>query len=131
VSGLPPGATVTLSPPSIAATAGPQAVIVSIQTAAATATLQSPSSPATGRRLEPFALALLFLCGMGGMRRYGRNVRRMLAVVILLTAGAAAMVLTGCGGNGFFTQSPKSYSVTITATSGTLVHSAAVTLNVQ
>lgn len=131
VSGLPPGATVTLSPPSIAATAGPQAVIVSIQTAAATATRQSPSSPATGHRLEPFALALLLLCGMGGMRRYGRNVRRMLAVVILLTAGAAAMVLTGCAGNGFFTQSPKSYSVTITATSGTLVHSAAVTLNVQ
>jgi hypothetical protein len=130
VTGLPPGATITFSPPSIAATGGPQAVSLSIQTATATATRQSPSPPA-GRRIEPFALALLVLFGVGGMRRYGRNVRRMLAMVILLAAGAAATMLTGCGGDGFFTQSPKNYSVTITATSGTLEHTATVTLNVQ
>jgi CSLREA domain-containing protein len=129
ISGLPPGATANFSPANIAASGGAQTVTVNIQTAAS-AMESSPPAP-TGRRLEPFAFALLLLFGMGGMRRYGRNVRRMLSVAILLTAGAAAAMLSGCGGNGFFTQSPKNYSVTITATSGALTHSATVTLNVQ
>ena len=38
--------------------------------------------------------------------------------------------LTGCGtGNGFFGQVPKTYNITITATSGTIQHSVNVTLS--
>ena len=42
VAGLPPGATVTFSPASIAANGGPQTITVTIQTAPATAMRQRP-----------------------------------------------------------------------------------------
>jgi len=71
--------------------------------------------------------------GLGGMRKYGRGLRRMLCVLVLFGAGAAAMFsLSGCGGvNGFFAQAPQNYTITITATAGGLSHSGNVTLNVQ
>lgn len=131
ISGLPPGATVTFSPATIDANGGPQTVTVTIQTAPATANNQAPSPPATGRRVTPFALALLLLFGVGGMRRNGRHLKRLLSLLILLAAGAAATAFSGCGGNGFFTQAPQNYTITITATAGSLEHSATVTLNVQ
>jgi hypothetical protein len=40
--------------------------------------------------------------------------------------------LIGCGaGNGFLSQPPQDYTITITATSGTLQHTSTVTLNLQ
>jgi hypothetical protein len=42
----------------------------------------------------------------------------------------ATTLLSGCGGGGF-AQSPKSYPLTITATSGALQHTTSVTLNEQ
>jgi hypothetical protein len=47
---------------------------------------------------------------------------------------AATAGLSGCGGyngNGFFGQSPQNYTITITATSGSIQHSVSVMLNVQ
>ena len=132
VAGLPPGATVTFSPASIAANGGSQTITVTIHAPPATAMEHAPSPPATGRRMEPFALAFLVLFGAGAMRRNRRALRRSLYVVVLLAVGAAAATLSGCGtSNGFFNQAAQNYSVTITATSGTLAHTAAVTLNVQ
>jgi Bacterial Ig-like domain (group 3)/MBG domain (YGX type) len=132
VSGLPAGATVSFSPSSIAANGGPQTITVAIQTAPATAGEHAPSRPASGRNLAPFALAFLLLFGVGAIRKNSRVLRRMLSVAVLLAAGAAATMLGGCGStNGFFTQAPQNYSITITATSSNLVHTATVTLNVQ
>jgi CSLREA domain-containing protein len=133
VSGLPPGATATFSPSSIAANGGAQTVTVTIQTASATALNRAPPAPSPGRRGAPISLALLALFGLGGLRRRGRALKRFLCIVALLTGGAAATLsLSGCGsGNGFFDQAPQNYTITITATAGSLQHSANVMLNVQ
>ena len=131
VSGLPPGATATFSPSSIAANGGPQTITVTIQTAAPTAAQHMPPPPA-GRRMVPLALAMLLLFGAGGLRRSGRRLRQMFYVVLLLAGGAASALLSGCGSNsGFFAQPPQSYNITITATSGNLQHTATVALNLE
>jgi hypothetical protein len=130
MSGLPAGATATFSPSSIAANGGPQTVTVTIQVAPESATLHA-APPDAGRKYQPFALAFLLLAGMAGVRKRGRAVRRMLCVVLLL-AGGAVTLLSGCGAHaGFFTQAPQNYSVTVTATSANLQHSTTLTLNVQ
>jgi hypothetical protein len=57
----------------------------------------------------------------------------MLSMLLLLIAGMTAMAgLSGCGSTtGFFAQAQKSYTVTVTATSGTLSHSTTMTLTVE
>jgi hypothetical protein len=130
VSGLPPGATATFSPTSLAANAGPQTITMTVQTAATTA---SQLSPSIGRRLAPGALALLLmpLFGAGRMRRRGRRLGSYLSL-LLLAGIATATLLTGCRSwSGFFAQAPTSYPLTITATSGGLQHTVSVTLNEQ
>ena len=130
VTGLPPGATVSTNPTTIAANGGKQTVTVSIQTAGVTAMQNHPSD---ARRLAPFAMALLLLplAGARRMRKQGRRLNRLF-IFLLLIGGMTAAALTGCGSrNGFFTQAQKSYDVTITATAGSLVHSATVTVQVQ
>lgn len=54
-------------------------------------------------------------------------------MAVLLLAGVAATAgMTGCGtGNGFFGHAPKTYNITITATSAAIQHSVNATLNVQ
>ncbi len=132
VAGLPPGATVTFSPASIVANGGPQTITVTIQTALATAMRQAPSPPTTGKPLAPFTLAFVLLFGSGAVRRHSRALRRMFGVAVLLVSGATAAMLSGCTSpNGVFTQAPQNYTITISATSGTLQHSTTVTLNVQ
>ena len=130
-TGLPAGATATFSPTSIAANGGQQTVTMTVQTAATSALRQAvPRSPAS-RALQPFALAFLLLLGIGGMRRHGTNLRRVFYVLLLLIGGATT-VLTGCGGHtNSTTQTPETYTITVTATSGSLQHSTAFSLTVQ
>jgi CSLREA domain-containing protein len=133
MSGLPVGATVTFSPASIPANGGPQTVTVTIQIAPATAMLhrENPRS-APGRKLAPFALAFLLLFGVGGLRKSGRKLRGLLCVLALAGGALLAMGTSGCAGHpGFFAQSPQNYTVTVTATSANLQHSATINLNVQ
>jgi sugar lactone lactonase YvrE len=133
VSGLPPGATVTFSPSSIAANGGPQTITVTIHTAPATAMLHREPQPPGGRKLAPFALAFLLLSGAGSLRKRGRALFRFLCVAVLLASGAVVtLTLSGCGStSGFFAQAQQDYTVTITATAGPLEHTTTVTLNVQ
>ncbi len=131
VSGLPPGATASFSPSSIAADGGPQTITVTIQTAATTAAQHGTPAQA-GRHMTSFALALLLLFGARGLRRNRRAMRRIFCVAVLLAGGAAAAVLSGCGStSGFFAHPPHSYTIAITATSDNLQHTANVTLNLQ
>jgi ABC-type transporter Mla subunit MlaD len=85
------------------------------------------------RGLAPFTLALLLLPFAGKLRRAGKRLGRMMSLLLLLAAGVSALAgLTGCGaGIGFFGQAQKTYTVTVTGTSGTLSHSTSVTLTVE
>lgn len=130
VSGLPAGATATFSPSSIAAKGGPQTITITIKTAPVTATQKALPQPFGGRRLAPFALAILFVFGAGGIRRLGRHLRRTLCMALLVAGGLAATALSGCVG-GFFTQQPQNYAITLTVTAGSLQHTATLMLNVQ
>jgi hypothetical protein len=129
VSGLPTGATATFSPATFTASARAQTVTMTVQPAAGTA---SNLAQSTGRRIAPVVLAFLFLplFGAGRMRRNRRNVGGLLCFLLLGGLATTAM-LTGCGSSSTPTQIPKSYPLSVTATSGTLQQIATVTLNVQ
>lgn len=125
VTGLPPGATATFSPSTIAANGGTQTVTLTILTASALAHLEQ-------HKWLSGSLALLFL-PLFCLRRRRRTMTRLLAILLFVFGSVATLGLTGCGSNsnGFFGQAQKSYSATVTATSGTLVHTSTVTLNVE
>jgi hypothetical protein len=130
-SGLPAGATATFSPATLAAGSGTTTVTLTIQIPQTVADVQPTDG--LGRRLAPFALALLLLPFAGRLRRAGRRLSRAVSLLLLLGAGlAAAAGLSGCGSaSGFFAQQQTTYTVTVTGTSGALSHSATVTLTVE
>jgi hypothetical protein len=140
VTGLPPGASYALSQPgsiytwlqlSLAADAGTQPIILKIKTTQQNVAATSGKSAAwpagSGAAL---ALVLLPL----GLLRRGRKLigSKLLLIVLAVTALAATTGLAGCGANGgMFGQVPKSYPITLTATSGTTTHTISVNLNVE
>ena len=147
-SGLPPGATYTITPPTIAAGATSTTVILTINipqtqaSAAPYAKHPGQQLAANNRgggagymasRLAPFALALLLLPFAGRLRRTGKKLGRMMLVLLLLTSGVTIMTwIGGCGStSGFFAQQQQTYTVTVTGTSGALSHTASVSLTVQ
>jgi sugar lactone lactonase YvrE len=120
VTGLPPGATYTITPSTIPAGAVATNVTLNITLPQSTAQLQHG-----GGGLFHVALGLLLLPLFRRVRGKGRS-------LLLLVAAVGALVpLTGCGTNsGFFGHQPQSYTITLTAKSGTLSHSTTVILNV-
>lgn len=130
-TGLPPGATATFAPATVAANAGPVPVNLSVQTASLVGMNR------LGSNVTSIALGLFLLPFLGAKRkRLLKNsgaAGRYVFMIFVLIAGAIGMAgLTGCGnGNGFFGHAPKTYDITITATSGTIQHSVNATLNVQ
>ena len=126
-TGLPAGATYSFSPAT---------VTLGFATVNTVFTVQTTKPVAPARNLGGAAgvtLALLLL--PFGVSRKGREAlkrtRPLTALGVLLFLGGMAG-LTGCGtSNGFFGQPQQSYTITVTATSGTLVHLTTVVLNVQ
>ena len=148
VSGLPSGATYTITPATLAAGAGSSTVTLTInipQTQAGAAPYMlhpgqqlAANNRGTGAgylagRVTTFALALLLLPFAGRLRRTGKKLGRMMLVLLLLTSDVAVMTwMSGCGGAaGYFTQQQQTYTVTVTGTEGALSHSATVSLTVQ
>lgn len=129
-SGLPAGATATFSPSTIAANGGAQTMTMTIQTAESAASLKSGSL--FGRN-APLVLSFL-LFPLLGLRRARRTLfGRSLMLMLVIAAGIIGMAsLSGCGTSaGPSGQGSQSYTVTVTATSGPVTQTAAVTLNVK
>jgi hypothetical protein len=83
--------------------------------------------------LAPFSLAILLLPFAARLRKSGKRLGKMLAVVLLAGAGMAAIAgMSGCGSNsGFFAQPQRSYTMTVTVASGSLSHTSTITLTVE
>jgi len=135
VFGLPPGATYTFSQPTITVNAGAQTVTLTIATTAPTAASRlERNSPWPLRGGTALAFGVLLPLGLlRRRRRFRLEVGRGLLLMLLALAGSVAVLgMAGCGsGNGFYIHTPKNYTVTVTATSGTIQHSSTVTLNLQ
>jgi hypothetical protein len=136
VTGLPAGATYTITPSSLATGSGTTAIALVISTAQTTAAVEkySGGNHRSPSRTAPVSLALVVLLCMGGLRRNGKHLRNVMYAVIVVLAGGAATLLSGCGGSsGAIQQGPtsQSYTITITATAGSLQHSTNVTLTVE
>ena len=125
MTGLPPGATATFTPASLNAVTSPTTVQVAVQTAAPTAKLIPMRTDA-----EAIALSLILL-PIGCARRTRKRLSQVSLFAALFIGVLFTMVFTGCGSNGFFSQKPQNYTLTITATSGPVQHVATVTLKIQ
>jgi hypothetical protein len=130
VTGLPAGATASFSPTSVTPGSAGGNSTLTIQTAVASAEAQ--------RSLWPMAAPVLALILFVPFRRWRKAwPSKLLLLVAAVASLAGAVSLMGCGG-GFAllqatqpTQTPKSYVLTITGTSGSDTHSTTVQLTVQ
>jgi hypothetical protein len=123
LTGLPTGMTAVFTPQVIAA--GSSATNVTLQVLLpGKSAMQPPRSPFGGRSL-PVALGLTLLPLAGRLRNSAHRFRKM--AVLALASAALATGLTGCQ----VSITPQSFPLTVTATSGTLSHSTAVSITVQ
>jgi sugar lactone lactonase YvrE len=124
-TGLPNGATATFSPSFVGQNAGTTTVTMTVQTSATASRGRGPLE-----KRAPLALAVLFIPMMGWKRS-----RRGALLAVFLLCGITA--LNGCGsgnsgGNGSSqSASTGSYTIKITASSGTAQYSTSVILIVQ
>jgi hypothetical protein len=123
LTGLPPGMTAAFSTDVVAA--GSSTANVTLQVFMPGYSALQPSPGPFGGRSLPVALGLILLPFAGRLRKTAHRFR-MLAVLAL--AGAAlATGLTGCQ----TTFTPKTFPLTVTATSGNLSHKTTVNIIVQ
>jgi hypothetical protein len=125
-TGLPAGATYSFSPATVTPGSTPAGTMLTVQT----------SKPVlAARNVSTLGITFALLLLPFGISRKSREAMKNARVIniiagILLLAGMAG--LTGCGtNNGFFGEAAHSYTITVTAASGTLSHSTTVVLNVQ
>jgi hypothetical protein len=123
--GLPPTATVEFSPAVVAANSGSTSITMNVKTPALAST-QSKRNP-LGNGAIPMALGLVLLPFASRLRKARQ---RWIPMVLLSIAGAAfALGLTGCGGG--VTYTPRSFTITVGATSGNLSHITTVKIKVE
>lgn len=138
VTGAPSGATAVFSPATIPAGSGSTGVTLTVSAPASAASVR-----AANRTAGSFAaMSLLLLFALGGIRRTNGSLNGRVCLILIACGGvAASMALNGCGGGGSSgggsggTQ-PQTYTLTVTATTGslatgTLSHTATLTLIVQ
>src|SRR5579859_3360884 len=125
-SGLPAGATATFNPPTLQAGGKIQNITMTVTTAA-TASSTPPASPFNR---APLVLGLLLpLIGVRSVRRRLRKLPPFLAMALLAVLSLTAVAgLSGCSGAGLFAARKVPYTITVTATEGTLQRSTTVPL---
>jgi hypothetical protein len=131
ISGLPTGATATFVPPTVAAGLSNTPVTLTINAPPiVSSSLQKPVGPSPLHRSAPVIFALLLL-PVGLFARRKRIVRLL---VLFVAFGAISTGLTGCLSNdtmGYYAQPPETYTLTVSGTSGTLVHSVHISFTVE
>jgi hypothetical protein len=138
VSGLPAGASYTLTPATISMGAGPTNVSLVIHLPANTGSLE-PQLRLLGRGVMPLVLGALLLPLSLRMRKISGKFGRFLATTLLFVAAAATASFIGCSSSGSGSSSglpptqpmDATYTVTITGTSGALVHTTSVIVTVH
>lgn len=128
VSGVPSGTTYTISPSTLAVNSGTQTLTLKIDTtsSATVARVEKNQSPKLSGKMWPLSMGLLVLPFASLVRR--REGARLWTLVIV--GFAMAIGFTGCG----VTVGPgeaKDYTITLAATSGSVQHSANVSLAIQ
>jgi hypothetical protein len=132
VSGLPAGASYTLTPTTIATGAGATNVTLTIQVPAKAASLKPHEDLSRG--LIPTTLGFLLLPLLGRLRRSAEKLNGIVSIALLVLAGVGATVcLVGCGAKDSSPSEPtaQNYTIAVTGTSGTLVHTTNLTLTVK
>lgn len=133
VTGLPTNGSGSFAPTSVAGGAGITPIVLTVNAPPLTSSsLQRPTTPSRpwSRREAPAFLAVLLLPTGFLLRRR----RTMLKLLLLFVGLAATTGLTGCLSNqatGYYGNIPQTYTLTVSGTSGTLVHSVQVTLTVD
>jgi hypothetical protein len=138
-SGLPTGASASFSPSSVSAgTSTTMTITTTTRGLAQIAPPSSPKNPARPMWLFTLAILLTLMIALVSAAKFGKRTARRLVPI-----GAFALLLisvgyiSGCSGGGF----PKvgsnngtpagTFTITVTGTSGSDVHSTTVTLTVQ
>jgi DNA-binding beta-propeller fold protein YncE len=124
LTGLPAGATYTITPSSIASGNAAQTITVQVQTSSHTAALRQtyPGAP-----LFAFGM-LLPLFGMVRLRRAVQNPNTRAALLLLSIVILVILGMSACGGG---SRQPQTYTMQLTASSGALQHTATLDLTVQ
>jgi len=122
-TGMAPETTATYTPSSLPA--GASAIVVYFNVAMAKTFAALPAPLRNSRHQWPVALGLLLLPFAGRLRRSARRWPQMLLLAVV-SAGLAASLM-GCA----FQYNPQTTTVTVTATSGALSHTATVKITVQ
>jgi hypothetical protein len=123
----------TTSPVTITGAASQTAILTITTTAPTSASISLPPAPGVHWRRGAIALACLLMFGIGAVRRKGRAAFLMLALLVTLAGGAVSCgggggsVTPGGGGNSKPGTTPGLYTITVTATSGTV--NAVTTIN--
>jgi hypothetical protein len=125
-SGLPTGATCIFSPQTVTPSNGVASTTLNVTTSLSMAALHRHASP-----LFPIGALVALVCCAGWKRR------RLFQILPLIVVGVIGLsLLNGCGGGGAGgggSTPPQSatYTITVNATSGSLVHSTTFTLTVN
>jgi hypothetical protein len=132
VTGLPAGATATFSPTTLPAHSGAASVTMTVTIPSQSAASHPLRKPFGG---VPLALGLFLLPFAGPLRKGARRLKSTACLMLLGMAGATlAACLTGCGSSGSMGGgggTPKTYTLSITATSGSQSNSTTVNLTVE
>jgi N-acetylneuraminic acid mutarotase len=118
-SGLPAGATCSFSMQTVPTPSGVTYSTLTVSTLSTTAALHS-----NGRPLLPGSVLAVVLCCLGWKRR-----RRLQVLLLLAVSVAGLSLFNGCGGKA--SSQPTTSTVTVTATSGSLQHTAILSLMVN